>query len=62
MGFFNPYGQSIRFLEETLSPLPPVIITDTMAFSLSEALGVPGSPSVSDTLTFNITETVGATT
>jgi len=63
MGFFNPVGQRIQFLEETLTPLPPQVISDTIVFDLSEAVTVPAlSPVVSDTITFDITESMTVTT
>jgi len=37
MGFFNPVGQRIQFLEETLTPLPPQVISETMIFTLTES-------------------------
>lgn len=40
MGFFNPYGQSIQFIEETLSPLPPKIVSETITFDLTESVTV----------------------
>lgn len=63
MGFFNPVGQNIRFLEETISPLPPVSVADNIVFDITETVSVPAlAPVVSDSITFDLTESVTVTT
>jgi len=63
MGFFNPVGQRIQFLEETLTPLPPQVISETVTFNLTETITVPAlSPVISDSITFDLTESMTVTT
>lgn len=63
MGFFNPYGAVIRFVEEQVQPTPPQIVSETVVFSLAESITVPANPAVvSETITFDLTESVTVTT
>ena len=61
MGFFNPYGEVIRFVEEQVQPTPPQIVSETVVFSLAESITVPVNV-VSETITFDLTESVTVTT
>ena len=63
MGFFNPYGTITQFLEESIAPLPPQIVSETITFDLTETVTVPTNPAaISETITFDLTESVTVTT
>jgi hypothetical protein len=63
MGFFNPVGQRIGFLEETLTPLPPQVISDTINFMLIESVsGLQYQPAISETISFTLAESETTTT
>ena len=57
MGFFNPYGAVIRFLEEQVHPTPPQIVSETVVFSLAESITVPVNV-VSETVVFSLAESI----
>ena len=57
MGFFNPYGAAIRFLEEQVQPTPPQIVSETVVFSLAESITVPVNV-VSETVVFSLAESI----
>ena len=64
MGFFNPYGTITQFMEESITPLPPQIVSETITFDLTESVTVPTNnpAAISETITFDLTESVTVTT
>jgi len=63
MGFFNPVGQKIGFLEETLTPLPLGVISETISFTLTEWIPTPDyKATISETINLTLAESETTTT
>ena len=70
MGFFNPYGSVIRFVEEQLLPAKPFIFGENVSFDLTETFTVntpptpptpvpaPSTIDIAESLSFNLAEVV----
>jgi hypothetical protein len=57
MGFFNPYGQQISFVEETFTGTGPGDFNESLSFDLAESYNSPNIP-VAETMSFDLAESV----
>ena len=70
MGFFNPYGSVIRFVEEQLLPAKPFIFAERVSFDLTETFTIntpptpptpvpaPSTIDIAESLSFTLAEVV----
>ena len=70
MGFFNPYGSVIRFVEEQLLPAKPFIFGENVSFNLTESFTIntpptpptpvpaPSTIDIAESLSFTLAEVV----
>ena len=70
MGFFNPYGEVIRFVEEQVQPTKPFIFGENVSFNLTESFTIntpptpptpvpaPSTIDIAESLSFTLAEVV----